>query len=72
MHLGGLTKEPELPYQPVEVYVNDQKVADWQLAADPAELSAPIPKEITKARWSPKNYAENSKGDLAEGVGTEY
>ena len=32
----------------MEVYVNDQKVADWQLAADPAELSAPIPKEITR------------------------
>jgi hypothetical protein len=28
MKLAGLTKDPELPYQPVEVYVNDQKVAD--------------------------------------------
>jgi hypothetical protein len=48
MKLAGLTKDPELPYQPVEVYVNDQKVADWQLVADPAEFSASIPQEITR------------------------
>src|SRR5205823_7830986 len=43
MKLAGLTKDPELSYQPVEVYVNDQKVADWQVVADPAEFSASIP-----------------------------
>jgi len=48
MKLAGLTKDPELPYQPVEVYVNDQKVADWQPVADPAEFSASIPQEITR------------------------
>jgi hypothetical protein len=48
MKLGGLTKDPELPYQPVEVYVNDQKVADWQVVAGPAEFSASIPQEITR------------------------
>jgi len=47
--LGGLTKDPEVPYQPVEVYVNDQKVADWQVVAGPAEFSASIPQEITKS-----------------------
>jgi len=34
MKLAGLTKDPELPFQPVAVYVNDQKLADWQ-AHDP-------------------------------------
>jgi hypothetical protein len=48
MKLAGLTKDLELPYQPVEVYVNDQRVADWQLVADPAEFSASIPQEITR------------------------
>ena len=48
MKLAGLTKDPEVPYQPVEVYVNDQKVADWQLVAGPAEFSASIPQEITR------------------------
>jgi hypothetical protein len=48
MKLAGLTKDPELPYQPVEVYVNDQKVADWQVVAGPAEFSASIPQEITR------------------------
>jgi len=36
-----------VPYEPVEVYGNDQKVADWQLVADPAEFSASIPQKIT-------------------------
>lgn len=48
MHLGGLTKEPHLPLQPTEVYVNDQKVADWQVAK-PAEFSAAIPQEMTRS-----------------------
>ena len=48
MTLAGLTKDPEVRYQPVEVYVNDQKVADWQLIADAAEFSAPVPQEITR------------------------
>ena len=48
MKLAGLTKDPEVPYQPVEVYVNDQKVADWQLVADPADFSASIPQEMTR------------------------
>jgi len=47
MKLTGLTKDPELPYQPVEVYVNDQKVADWQVANE-EEFSAPIPQEMTR------------------------
>jgi len=33
--------------QPVEVYVNDQKVADWQVANE-EEFSAPIPQEMTR------------------------
>jgi hypothetical protein len=48
MTLHGLTKDPELPSQPVEVDVNDQKVADWEVTATPAEFSAPIPQEMTK------------------------
>jgi hypothetical protein len=45
--LAGLTKDPELPFQPVEVYVNDEKVADWRVGANPAEFSVAIPKEMT-------------------------
>src|SRR5713101_832913 len=47
MNLTGFTKDPELPFQPVEVYVNEQKVADWQVAGRPAEFSATIPQEMT-------------------------
>ena len=47
MKLAGLTKDPELPFQPVEVYVNDRKVADWQVAK-PAGFSAAIPQEMTR------------------------
>ena len=48
MKLAGLTKDPELPFQPVEVYVNDRKVADWQVAK-PAGFNAAIPQEMTKS-----------------------
>jgi hypothetical protein len=49
MLLAGFTRDPELPFQPVEVYINDQKVADWQVAAAPAEFSAAIPQEMTRS-----------------------
>ena len=49
MKLAGLTKDPELPFQPAEVYVNDQKVADGQVAAAAAEFSAAIPQEVTRS-----------------------
>jgi len=48
MRLSGMIKEPEFPAHPVEVYVNDQKIADWQVG-NTAPFSAPIPNELTKA-----------------------
>ncbi len=48
MSLAGMIKEPEFPTHPVEVYVNDQKIADWQVG-NTAPFSAPIPHELTKA-----------------------
>ena len=36
------TKEPELPAQPIEVYANGKKVADWQVA-NKQEYTASIP-----------------------------
>ena len=47
MRLSGLIKEPDLPFQPVEVEVNGQKMADWQVG-DAAEFVAAIPHDITK------------------------
>lgn len=47
MRLAGLIKEPAVPFQPVEVLVNDQKVADWQVG-DTADFIAAIPHDITK------------------------
>jgi hypothetical protein len=47
MKLSGLIKEPELPFQPVEVLVNDQKIADWQVG-DTADFIAAIPHDLTK------------------------
>ena len=49
MKLVGLTKDPDLPFQPVEVYINDQKIADWHVAEEPAEFSAAIPQEMTRS-----------------------
>lgn len=45
---AGMIKEPEFPTHPVEVLVNDRKIADWQIG-NTAPFSAPIPQELTKA-----------------------
>ena len=47
MRLAGLVKEPALPFQPVEVEINGQKMADWQVG-DVAEFVAAIPHDLTK------------------------
>jgi hypothetical protein len=47
MKIAALIKPPELPFQPAEVYVNDQKIAEWQ-TGDPSEFVAAIPHDITK------------------------
>jgi hypothetical protein len=48
MRLAAFTKVPEIPWQPVELYVNGQKLADWTVPADPAEFTAVIPAEVVK------------------------
>ena len=45
MKLAGFTNPPALPYQPVQVYVNDERVADWQVS-DPADFIAIIPQPL--------------------------
>lgn len=46
--IQGLTKEPELPFQPVLVYVNQTQVAEWQVGPR-AENSATIPLDLVKS-----------------------
>lgn len=48
MTLRGLVQPPALPSQPVEVYVNNQKIADW-LVADRKAFTAGIRAELTKS-----------------------
>ena len=45
---AGMIKEPEFPTHPVEVLVNDRKVADWQVG-NTAPFTAAIPPELTKS-----------------------
>jgi hypothetical protein len=45
---GAFLKEPDIAFQPVEVYANDEKIADWKVR-DVAEYSAPIPPAISKS-----------------------
>ncbi|HYJ06857.1 MAG TPA: hypothetical protein VEX43_17125 [Chthoniobacterales bacterium] len=47
MRIAALIKPPELPFQPVEVSINDQKIADWQVA-ETSEFAARVPPELTK------------------------
>jgi len=48
MTLRGLVQPPTLPSQPVEVYANNQKIADW-LVADRKAFIAGIPAELAKS-----------------------
>lgn len=49
MKLAGFVRDPEFPSQPVEVYANDEKIADWNVRGDQAEYTAPIPPAISKS-----------------------
>jgi hypothetical protein len=44
--VSAFTHPPELPFQPVEVYANGQKITDWQVG-NPAENLAEIPSEVS-------------------------
>ena len=46
--MGGLIHSPDLPAQPVEVYANDKKIADWQVG-NTSEFAATIPGDANKA-----------------------
>jgi hypothetical protein len=48
MKLAGFAKEPEFPFQPVTVYANDEKIANWNVR-EPAEFTAPIPPAISQS-----------------------
>ena len=47
MRIAALVKPPELPSQPVEVFINDQKIVEWQVG-DTSEFVARVPPDFTK------------------------
>lgn len=47
MRLAGFTNPPEVPFQPVEVLANGQKIAEWQVS-EKADFAAVIPAAIIK------------------------
>jgi hypothetical protein len=47
MRMAALVKPPDQPTQPVEIWINDQKIAEWQVG-DTAEFVAAIPHDLTK------------------------
>ena len=46
MRLAGFTNPPTLNYQPVEVLVNDESIAEWDVSDAPADFIAVIPAEV--------------------------
>lgn len=48
MRLAGFTKLPELPYQPVDIYVNAKKIGNWKVAEDNI-YTVIIPKQYVAA-----------------------
>jgi hypothetical protein len=49
MTMRGLVQPPTVPVQPVELYVNDRKIADWQVS-NTAPFTAEIPLELTRGQ----------------------
>jgi hypothetical protein len=47
MRLTGLIKPPELPFQPVEIDVNGNKLAEWEVGDEPADYTVTIPSTVT-------------------------
>lgn len=48
MFVSAYIHPPEVPSQPVEVYVNGQKVADWQVTNVAVENWIDVPKELAE------------------------
>ena len=46
MRLAGFTNPPALSSQPVEVLVNDESIAEWEVTSDVADFIALIPAEV--------------------------
>ncbi len=46
MRLAGFVVPPTIPFQPVQVLVNDEEVAVWQVASDIVDYVAIIPPEM--------------------------
>lgn len=47
MKLAALTNPPDLPFQPVQVFVNDRQITEWQVSTT-NQFTAPLPTEITR------------------------
>ena len=48
MSVAAFTHAPDLPSQPVEVFVNGQKLAEWQASSNPVEYQLTIPASTVK------------------------
>jgi hypothetical protein len=49
MTMHGLVQPPTIPVQPVELYVNGKKIANWQVTTT-APFTAEIPAELTRGQ----------------------
>lgn len=68
MTIGALIKPPELAAQPVEVFINDQKVADWQVG-DTSEFRAAIPPDLTKSGGALKILIKTPRATSPKALG---
>jgi hypothetical protein len=49
MRMSGHTKSDDLPFQPVDVFVNGEKLASWKVGPELATYEAIIPKRMVNA-----------------------
>jgi hypothetical protein len=68
MRIAALIKPPDLPFQPVEIWVNDQKIAEWQVG-DTGEFTAAIPHDLTKRGGALKILIKTPKAASPKALG---
>ncbi len=68
MRIAALIKPPDLPFQPVEVFINDQKIAEWQVG-DTSEFTAAIPHDLTKHGGALKILIKTPKATSPKALG---
>jgi hypothetical protein len=69
MSMASFIHAPELPSQPVEVFVNGQKLGEWQVGSNPTENQLAISSDTVKGRRTLEIELRTPKATSPKSVG---